>query len=179
MGIVKPALPAWREQAETQQGCVRLWALGDKDVSVRFQQQHRVSHSGCGCGEQARLCTCGLGVHGKSLYLHLNFSCEYKPSLKEIKSPAGAPVVRQWVKDPGCLRGGAGSIPSPVQWVKDPVLPQVWLGFDPWPRNSICPCCGQKTKQNSLLKSRGKKICKAGRWRLCREWRGFTGCGSV
>ena len=37
-----------------------------------------------------------------------------------------------------------GSIPSPAQWVKDLVLSklqcssQLWLGSDPWPRNSIC-----------------------------------------
>ena len=33
---------------------------------------------------------------------------------------------------------------GPAQWVKDQILPQVqhrlqmWLGSDPWPRNSIC-----------------------------------------
>lgn len=31
--------------------------------------------------------------------------------------------------------GSVGSIPALAQWVKDPTLPQLWLGFKPWPRN--------------------------------------------
>ena len=47
----------------------------------------------------------------------------------------------QWVNDPACLCGFAGSIPGLVQWIKDLVLPllwhrlQMWLGFSPWPEN--------------------------------------------
>ena len=32
----------------------------------------------------------------------------------------------------------AGSIPSRAQWLKDQVLPELRLGCDPWPGNSIC-----------------------------------------
>ena len=51
----------------------------------------------------------------------------------------GVPTVAQWINDPAYLCEGAGPIPGPVQWVK--VLLQLWhklqlwLGFDPWPRN--------------------------------------------
>ena len=31
--------------------------------------------------------------------------------------------------------GGVGLIPGLPQWVEDLVLPQLWLGFNPWPRN--------------------------------------------
>ena len=46
----------------------------------------------------------------------------------------------------------AGSILGPTQWVKDTALPQLWLrlklrlGFDPWPRNSICLWAAKKEK---------------------------------
>ena len=51
----------------------------------------------------------------------------------------------QWVNDPACFSGVAGSIPGPVQWVRDPLLRQLWyrsqlrLGFDPWPGNFHMP----------------------------------------
>ena len=38
-----------------------------------------------------------------------------------------------------CLCGSVGSIPSLVQWVKYQALPQLWLGFDPWPGNFHMP----------------------------------------
>ena len=45
--------------------------------------------------------------------------------------------MAQWVNDPACLCGVAGSIPRQQQWVKDPALLQLWpkLRFDPWPGN--------------------------------------------
>ena len=59
--------------------------------------------------------------------------------LKKLKIEVTA--VAQQVKDLtlslqflGCCLG-ACSIPGPVQWVKDLALPQLWLGFDPWPGN--------------------------------------------
>ena len=54
---------------------------------------------------------------------------------------SGVPAVVQLVNDPACLCGIAGLIPSPAQWVKDLALlqlwhkSQMWLRFDPWPRN--------------------------------------------
>ena len=54
-------------------------------------------------------------------------------------SLGGVPAVTQWVKDPARLCGlrilhcyscGLGL--------------QLWLGFDPWPRASICHGCGKK-----------------------------------
>lgn len=38
----------------------------------------------------------------------------------------GVPTVVQWVNDPACLCGIAGSIPLLAQWVKDTALPQLW-----------------------------------------------------
>ena len=52
----------------------------------------------------------------------------------------------------GALRR-AGLNPSPAQWVKDPVLLQLWLrlqlrlGFNPWPRSSICLWAAKKKKK--------------------------------
>ena len=43
--------------------------------------------------------------------------------------------------------------PRLAQWVKDPVLPQLqhrpqlWLRFNPWPRNSICHGKAKKKKK--------------------------------
>ena len=47
--------------------------------------------------------------------------------------------MAQWVNDLACLCSVAGSIPSPVLWVKDRALLQLWLGFDPWPKNFHMP----------------------------------------
>ena len=38
----------------------------------------------------------------------------------------------------GCCRG-VGSIPGPARWGKDPVLLQLQLRFNPWPRNFHMP----------------------------------------
>ena len=34
-----------------------------------------------------------------------------------------------------------------AQWLKDPTLPQLWLRYDPWPRNSICRRVAIKEKE--------------------------------
>ena len=53
--------------------------------------------------------------------------------------------VAQWVNDPACFCGVAGSGASPAQWVKDLALLQLWcklqmqLGFDPWPQELHMP----------------------------------------
>ena len=57
-----------------------------------------------------------------------------------------------------------GLIPGPAQWVKDPMLPyqqhrsQLWLGSDPWPRNSIRLQGSQKRKKK---KKNEKKVCRS------------------
>lgn len=38
----------------------------------------------------------------------------------------GVPAVAQWINDPVCPSGGAGSIPGLEQWVKDVALWQLW-----------------------------------------------------
>ena len=46
----------------------------------------------------------------------------------------------KWVTNLACLCGSASFISDPVQWVMNPVLlhlrlgSQLWLRFDPWPR---------------------------------------------
>ena len=48
---------------------------------------------------------------------------------------------------------GHGFNPWPAQRVKDPALPQLqvnlllWLGYDPWPGNSICRGVAKKKKK--------------------------------
>jgi len=59
-----------------------------------------------------------------------------------------------------------GSIPGPRQWVKDPMLPQLWCGwqlwlrFNPWPRNFHMPCCWvlpEKEKKKKKKKEEERK----------------------
>ena len=53
--------------------------------------------------------------------------------------------MAQRIKDPVLSLQQPGSLlrqglaPNPLQWVKDPALRQLWLGFDPWPRNFHVP----------------------------------------
>ena len=44
-------------------------------------------------------------------------------------------------------------IPGLVQWVKDVVLPQLWLRFDPWPRNFHMQGDGKKKKKKKKKKN--------------------------
>ena len=53
----------------------------------------------------------------------------------------------------------AGSIPYPAQWVKDLVLPQLWLRYDPWARNSMCCRVAKKKKKNEEEKTKIKHYC--------------------
>lgn len=64
-----------------------------------------------------------------------------KESVKQ--NVAGVPAVAQ--RDLWCLCS-AGMIPGLALGVKDPVLPQLQLGSDPGPRNSM-PGDGQKRKK--------------------------------
>ena len=56
------------------------------------------------------------------------------------------------------------SIPGLEQWVKDPELPQLWhtselwLGFDPWPRNFQIPQMWQKKKKRKKEKKRNASV---------------------
>ena len=45
-------------------------------------------------------------------------------------------------------------VPAVAQWVQDPALPQLWLGFDPWPRNFHMPWVQLITKNNNNKKTR-------------------------
>ena len=50
------------------------------------------------------------------------------------------------------IRKATMGVPTVIQWVKDPALLQLWLRFDPWPRNFHVPGVGgvrlKNTKQN-------------------------------
>ena len=45
-----------------------------------------------------------------------------------------------------------GLIPGLAQWVKDPVLLQLQLGSDPWPRSSICLGVAKNEKKGTARK---------------------------
>lgn len=66
--------------------------------------------------------------------------------------------MAQFVYDPTCLCGGAGSIPGPVPWVKDPAVLQLWLGHSSGSDSvsglgtCICGRCSQdRKKENQFL----------------------------
>ena len=70
----------------------------------------------------------------------------------------GVPAVEQW--DGQCPGSTGTKVRSPAQhsWVKDLALPQLqlgwqlWFGFEPWPRNSMCCGGGQKRKKQKQNK---------------------------
>ena len=59
-----------------------------------------------------------------------------------------------WWKGIGCILGTLGHRFDPrlAQWVKNLALPQLWLrsklwlGSDPWPKNSICSGVAKEEK---------------------------------
>ena len=67
----------------------------------------------------------------------------------------GVPSVAQWDRQCLCSSRDTGSIPGLAQWVKDPALlrswhrSQLWLGFDSWPRNSLCHGAAERENNNS------------------------------
>ena len=69
--------------------------------------------------------------------------------------------MAQCVNDLACLRGGAGSIPDPVQRAKDPGMlqlwcrSQLWLGFIPGQGTSF-----HMTSKEEKENTRTKEICK-------------------
>ena len=63
------------------------------------------------------------------------------------RKPPGTPTVAQQVSIRCCLCGQECVTPSPVQWIQDPRLPQLGLGFDPWPGKFHMPRDGHKKQQ--------------------------------
>lgn len=60
-----------------------MWALGDYHVSLQVHQLKQIDHSGGGLlvtGEAMHVWR--QGVHGKSLYIHLNFALNSKLLIK-------------------------------------------------------------------------------------------------
>ena len=57
------------------------------------------------------------------------------------------------------LCSGRMQVPSLARHseLKDPALPQLWLGSDPWPGNSICQGDGQKRGEKKKRKQEEKK----------------------
>ena len=62
----------------------------------------------------------------------------------------------QWVKDPTAAAPVSAETwvqsLAPCSRLKDPVLPQLQLIFNPWPRSSICCGCGHKIKKQNKIK---------------------------
>ena len=79
------------------------------------------------------------------------------------KEDAGVPAVAKWVNDLTCLCGGTSLIPSPEQWVKGSGIAaaaarlQLWLGFNPWPKNFHVPLQGET--ETNKQKTKTKKRC--------------------
>ena len=76
-----------------------------------------------------------------SIALHKLLESSWSPCCDTMRSMVS---LEPWDPD---------SNPSPAQWVKDPALPQwhrsqLWLGSNPWWRNSICCGVAKKEKKN-------------------------------
>ena len=56
----------------------------------------------------------------------------------------------QW--DGWHLWSAGTQVQSLAQWIKDLALPQLRLGSDPWPGNSICYRVAKKTQKNKRKK---------------------------
>ena len=85
----------------------------------------------------------------------------HMPWVQPKKIMVRVPAVVQQLKDPALSLWQRGLIPSLAQWIKDPALPwlwhrsQLWLGFDPCPRNSNVPHVNQKKKKKKkIIKSK-------------------------
>ena len=59
--------------------------------------------------------------------------------IKKNLASMGVLTVALWANDLACLCGGVGLTHGLVQWVKHPALPQLQLGFSPWPGNFHVP----------------------------------------
>ena len=63
----------------------------------------------------------------------------------------GVPTIEQWVKNPTAAAWVAAELrvqsPGQHSGLKDPVLPELWLGFNPWFRET---CSGAVISAASL-----------------------------
>ena len=67
----------------------------------------------------------------------------------------GVPAVVQGIFS---ISGALGHRFNPQQWVKDLALPQLWLGYGPWPGNSRYHWVAIKGKKN--ICRLGENICE-------------------
>ena len=87
-----------------------------------------------------------LNIYSHSHHLcHEGFLCK----LQNLRGKLGVPAVAQWVKNPTAVvqvaEEAQAQSPSWCSGLKDQALPQLWyrtqlyLGFNPWPRNFHTP----------------------------------------